>query len=56
MNNTWYDSPHGLWNKSNYSTVEDYSLFVMEAMKNSTFREVVGTCEMKISVQNINGQ
>ena len=43
MNNTNYDSPHGLMNKNNYSTAEDQAILISECMKNDAFRTVVGT-------------
>ena len=43
MNNTNYDSPHGLMNKNNYSTAEDQAILISECMKNEAFRKVVGT-------------
>lgn len=43
MNNTNYDSPHGLMNKNNYSTAEDQAILISECMKNEAFRTVVGT-------------
>lgn len=43
MYSTYYDSPHGLMNVSNYSTAEDQALLVTECMKSDMFRKVVGT-------------
>lgn len=43
MSYTFYDSPHGLMNKNNWSTAEDQTILISECMKNETFRKVVGT-------------
>ena len=40
---TFYDSPHGLMNKNNWSTAEDQTILISECMKNEQFRKVVGT-------------
>ena len=45
MSNTFYDSPHGLMNKANYSSAEDMALLVQECMKYDPFRKVVNTRE-----------
>lgn len=45
MSSTNYDSPHGLMNKSNYSTSEDQAILVKEVMKIEFFRRVVGCKE-----------
>jgi len=43
LNNTFYDSPHGLMNKNNFSTAEDQAILISECMKIDAFRKVVGT-------------
>lgn len=43
MHNTYYDSPHGLMNKHNYSTAHDVVLLADKCMQNEIFREVVNT-------------
>jgi serine-type D-Ala-D-Ala carboxypeptidase (penicillin-binding protein 5/6) len=43
MKNTLYDSPHGLMNKSNYSSAEDQAILVAECMKIVPFRRIVNT-------------
>ena len=43
MTNTLYDSPHGLMNKSNYSSAHDQALLVAECMKITPFRRIVNT-------------
>lgn len=45
MTNTFYDSPHGLMNKSNYSTASDQVILVNEIMKIDIVRKVVSTVE-----------
>jgi len=45
MTNSFYDSPHGLMNKSNYSSAEDQAILVTECMKFGAFRKVVNTRE-----------
>ena len=42
MGGTFYDSPHGLSNKLNYSCAEDQAFLVTECMKIDIFRKVVG--------------
>lgn len=43
LTNTFYDSPHGLMNKNNFSTAEDQAILISECMKIDAFRKVVGT-------------
>ena len=43
MNDTFYDSPHGLRNQRNFSTAYDVALLVAECMKIEAFWEVVST-------------
>lgn len=43
MSGSFYDSPHGLMNKHNFSTAFDQALLVTECMKLDIFRRVVGT-------------
>ena len=43
MSSSYYDSPHGLMNKSNYSTAEDQAILVSEVMKIEFYRKVVNT-------------
>jgi D-alanyl-D-alanine carboxypeptidase len=43
MNDTHYDSPHGLKNTRNFATAYDICLLVTECMKIPTFWEVVST-------------
>ena len=55
MNNTLYDSPHGLMNKNNYSTAEDVAILISEAMRLDSIRRVVGTKEFRAQVKNVEG-
>ena len=43
MYDTFYDSPHGLMNRNNYSTANDICMLTKECMQIPTFRQVVGT-------------
>ena len=43
MGYTFYDSPHGLMNKNNWSSAEDQAILISECMKLDSFRKVVGT-------------
>jgi len=43
MHSTFYDSPHGLMNKNNYSTASDVTLLIAECMKIDVYRRVVST-------------
>lgn len=45
MCGTNYDSPHGLMNKSNYSTAEDQVRLVSEIMEIDIVRRVVNTSD-----------
>ena len=52
MTHSHYDSPHGLMNKSNYSTAEDQAILVAEVMKLEPFRKIVNTREYKTKALN----
>ena len=41
MNDTFYDSPHGLKNNRNFATAYDICLLVTECMKSKQFWDVV---------------
>ena len=43
LKGSFYDSPHGLANMNNRQTALDIAKLSTEAMKNTTFRSVVGT-------------
>ena len=43
MNDTFYDSPHGLRNERNFSTAYDVAILVEKCMKIPAFWQVVST-------------
>lgn len=43
MNATFFDSPHGLKNETNFASAQDICLLVTECMKISQFQKVVST-------------
>ena len=47
MRNTNYTNPHGLADKANHSTALDLSKLAYYAMKDPTFKTVVGTQEYR---------
>ena len=47
LTSSYYDSPHGLMNKSNYSTAEDQAILVSELMKLDFCRKVVNCIEFE---------
>lgn len=49
LDNTNYDSPHGLSNKCNYTSAIDQAILVSECMKIEYFRRVVGTINYETS-------
>ena len=51
LKDTYYDSPHGLMNRNNYSTAFDICHLINECMKNPIFREVVGTATYETKSQ-----
>jgi D-alanyl-D-alanine carboxypeptidase (penicillin-binding protein 5/6) len=48
LKGTFYDSPHGLINWCNRSTAFDLAKLSCQAMKNSKFRQIVGTKYYKV--------
>jgi D-alanyl-D-alanine carboxypeptidase (penicillin-binding protein 5/6) len=54
LKNSFYDSPHGLANINNRQTALDIAKLSTEAMKNTTFRTVVGTKQFIVK-KNTNG-
>ena len=42
-NNSNFDNPHGLPDKTSYSTAKDLAKITAYALKNETFREIVST-------------
>lgn len=43
LRNTHFVNPHGLFHQDHYTTAYDMAMIAQYAMKNSTFREIVGT-------------
>ncbi|MBR4290519.1 MAG: D-alanyl-D-alanine carboxypeptidase [Oscillospiraceae bacterium] len=50
--NTVFMTPHGLPHDVHHTTAYDLSLIAREAMKNETFRKIVGTAKMQIPWEN----
>ncbi len=48
LNDTHYDNPHGLESKTHYTSCKDLCTLGCIAMKNSLFREIVGTKQTRI--------
>jgi len=46
MKDSYFDSPHGLMNRFNLSTVADMAKLTYVCMKIPMFKKVVGTCRM----------
>ncbi|MCL2337433.1 MAG: D-alanyl-D-alanine carboxypeptidase [Firmicutes bacterium] len=46
--NTHFTNPHGLQDPAHYTTARDLALIGREAMKNATFRRIVGTVNIKL--------
>jgi D-alanyl-D-alanine carboxypeptidase len=52
MEDTWYDSPHGLSNEFNQSTASDQARLASHCLKKYTeFEEIVSTATMKYTVE-----
>lgn len=51
--NTHFTNANGLHNDNHYSTARDMAILAMEAMKSSTFREMVATTSYTIPATNI---
>ncbi len=49
LKNTNFANPHGLDEKNHYTSAYDLAIITAEAMKNETFREIVGTKNVKIN-------
>ena len=47
MKDTYFDSPHGLMNRFNQSTVADMAKLTYECMQIPLFRRVVGTHKLE---------
>ena len=54
MENSFYDSPHGLANKLNYSCAEDQAILITECMKLKQYRTIVGTKKYIVSLSKTN--
>ncbi|WP_326909425.1 D-alanyl-D-alanine carboxypeptidase family protein [Sedimentibacter sp. MB31-C6] len=50
--NTNFVNPHGLHDENHYSTASDLALITKYAMKNETFRKIVGTVKYEIKPTN----
>ena len=50
--NTHFVNPHGYHDDNHYSTARDIAIIAREAMKNETFREVVGTTSYQLPRSN----
>lgn len=48
LKNTHFDNPHGLDSDTHYTSSYDLAVITAEAMKNETFREIVGSKNRKI--------
>lgn len=53
MTNTNFMNPHGLHNDYHYTTARDLATLACEAMKNDTFREIVGSDRHQMSQTNM---
>ena len=55
-NNTNLVTPHGLHDDEHYTTAYDLALISSYALKNETFKEIVGTKQIKINNESKGGQ
>ncbi len=55
LKNTSFNNPHGLEDPEHYSTARDIALIWQEAMKNSTFRQIVATKTHRIDLPDEEG-
>ncbi len=53
MTNTNFMNPHGLHNDYHYTTARDLATLACEAMKNETFREIVGSDRHQMAKTNM---
>lgn len=56
MKDTHFANPNGLQDENHYTTAYDISLMVMQALKNETFRKIVGTSECRIPATNLSAE
>ncbi|WP_078544117.1 D-alanyl-D-alanine carboxypeptidase family protein [Litchfieldia alkalitelluris] len=47
VKDTNFENPHGLFGENHYSTAYDFALITKYAIKDPTFREIMGTSELK---------
>lgn len=52
MNNTHFENPHGLHSTNHYTTAWDMYLLSKYALKNNTFKEIVGTVRYTVPASN----
>ncbi len=53
MKDTHFANPNGLHDPDHYTTAYDISLMALQALKNQTFRKIVGTAEYTIPATNL---
>ena len=51
--NTNFANPHGMPNDNHYTTAKELAMITREAMKNDTFREIVGTDKKKLQYHGL---
>lgn len=52
LHNTYFANTHGLMNEKSYSTSNDVAILTSIAMKNETFRDIVGKKEFSCRIFN----
>lgn len=53
---THFTNPHGLHNDEHYSTAYDIALYMTEALKNDTFRTIIGTASYRLPATNLSAE
>lgn len=53
MSNTSFKNPHGLNCEEHYTTARDYAKLMSYALKNETFREIIGTTRASVVVSGV---
>lgn len=56
LENTHFDNPHGLDSETHYTSAYDLAVLTAYALKNETFREIVGTKYKTIEGNDITGE
>ena len=56
LENTHFDNPHGLDSETHYTSAYDLAVLTSYALKNETFREIVGTKYKTIEGNDITGE